>query len=243
MSIYIIVLGAFAVTLLGGLFALKFKDQLHLVVGFSAGAITGVAFFDLMPEAIELGATDHSVIKITAFIALGFFTYLILDRVMGFHSHPHSHGEEHEEQNKKRGVVRALSLAIHSLLDGVAIGLAFHVAPTLGLVVTVAVLAHDFSDGLNTVSVILKNGGTRIKAFYWLLVDAIAPVVGVALTYFFVLPDKILSLVLALFCGFFLYIGASDLIPDSYHGHPTRYTTFMTVAGALFIFVVINLVG
>lgn len=75
----------------------------------------------------------------------------------------------------------------------------------------------------------------------WLIVDAIAPVVGVVSTLFFTLPESSLGIILALFSGFFLYIGASDLLPESHHNHPTKWTTLMTVLGATVLFVAIKL--
>jgi ZIP family zinc transporter len=113
----------------------------------------------------------------------------------------------------------------------------------VGAVVTVAVLAHDFSDGINTVNVILKNKGDKKSAYKWLLMDAVAPVLGAASTLFFSLPTEILAVILAVFAGFFLYIGASDLIPESHHGHPKLLTTAMTVLGMAVLFVVIRLAG
>ena len=77
----------------------------------------------------------------------------------------------------------------------------------------------------------------------WLLLDASAPVIGVASTYFFTLPDTAFGTVLALFAGFFLYIGASDLIPESYHAHPKFLTTVMTLAGAAVLYLAIALIG
>ena len=69
-------------TFLGGMFALRFKDKLHLILGFSAGAIIGVAFFDLLPEAIGLGGKNYDVAFITSITALGFVIYMILDRFL-----------------------------------------------------------------------------------------------------------------------------------------------------------------
>lgn len=132
------------------------------------------------------------------------------------------------------------SLSIHSFLDGVAIGLAFQVSAAIGAVVAVAVLTHDFSDGINTVNLVLKNAGARKQAFRWLIVDALAPVLGAASTMLFTLPEQSLSIILALFSGFFLYIGASDLIPESHHNHPKFLTTAMTLLGAGVLFVAIH---
>lgn len=74
-------------TFLGGMFALRFKDKLHLILGFSAGAVIGVAFFDLLPEAIELGNGSYDINSITSIVALGFVAYMVLDRLFFFHSH------------------------------------------------------------------------------------------------------------------------------------------------------------
>ncbi|MDB5195171.1 MAG: hypothetical protein JWO84_355 [Parcubacteria group bacterium] len=233
--IILITIGAFAATMLGGLFALRLKDRLHLILGFSAGAIIGVAFFDLLPEAIDLGTTAHLTSTVLSITALGFLIYLVLDRMLFMHSHDADDGHIH------RGRVGAGSLSFHSLLDGIGIGLAFQISPTVGLIVAAAVLTHDFSDGINTVNLILKNSGSRTQAFKWLLIDAVAPVIGVLSTLFFKVPEAELGLLLALFAGFFLYIGASDLIPESHHAHPTRVTTFMTVLGIATLYVIIRL--
>ncbi len=239
-------IAALVSTFLGGMFALRFKDKLHLILGFSAGAILGVAFFDIFPEAIELGSKNYDTAFITSIMALGFIVYTILDRFVFFHSHgsdEHGHGEEIENHVNKRGILGAGSLSIHSFIDGAAIGLAFQVSEAVGVIVAVAVLVHDFSDGINTVNLILKNSGTRAQAFKWLLIDAIAPVLGVVSTLFFSVKESTLGIILALFSGFFLYIGASDLLPESHHRHPTAWTTFATVIGITVLYGAIKLVG
>lgn len=240
MTALAISIAAFCSTMIGGTLALKLRDRLHLILGFSAGAVVAVAFFDLLPEAIDLGSTSYSTANVIAFVALGFLLYLILDRLLLLHSHPH---EAEESEVHTRGHVRAGSLSIHSMLDGVGIGLAFQVSGAVGAVVALAVLAHDFSDGINTVNVVVRAGVGRAKALRWLLVDAIAPVVGVLLTFLFAVSREDLGLLLALFAGFFLYIGASDLVPESYHAHPTFWTTIMTVFGAGVLFTAVRLAG
>lgn len=249
--IVIIALLTFVSTLLGGLAALRFKDKLHLVLGFSAGAVIGVAFFDLLPESLELGQNFYDTSFITTMVALGFVTYLLLDRIVFLHYHEHihdqncaeHHSEEVSDHHSKRGFLGAGTLTLHSFLDGIAIGLAFQVSAAIGAIVATAVLVHDFSDGVNTVNMVLKNQGKNKTAFYWLLVDAAAPVLGAISTMFFALPEKSLGIILALFTGFFIYIGASDLIPESHHSHPKFLTTFMTVIGAALLYVAISLAG
>jgi zinc transporter ZupT len=228
----IIAAAAFASTLAGGLLALKLRDKLHLILGFSAGAVIGVAFFDLLPEAIDIGVRFHSPTRILAWTALGFLFYLVLDRILSFHGNA-----------AHRGGFTASVLCIHSVLDGIAIGLAFQTSRAVGIIVAIAVLTHDFSDGINTMNVVLRNHGRRREAFRWLLLDAVAPVIGIASTFFFVLPSAGFGVALALFGGFFLYIGASDLIPESYHAHPKFLTTAMTLIGAGVLYLAINLIG
>lgn len=230
----------FLATLLGGLFALKFKDRLHLILGFSAGAVIAVAFFDLIPEAIKLAENKFDVSFITGIIALGFVIYLILDRFIFLHTHNHEAGEICLHP---RGKLGAGTLSVHSLLDGLAVGFAFQVSPAVGLILAIAILTHDFSDGINTVGMILKNDGNKKEAFRWLLIDAVAPVLGIIITLFFTLTESTLGILLAIFAGFFLYLGASDLLPESHHAHPTFWTTFTTVLGVLVLFGAIKLAG
>lgn len=237
----LIAIAAFAATILGGLIALRFKDKLHLILGFSAGAVIAVAFFDLIPESVEMGLEFYEISTITAFIAIGFLAYLVIDRLIFLHGHSHAEGEEHEHGCSKRGILGASSLSIHSFLDGLAVGLAFQVSTEVGIIVTTAVLVHDFSDGINTVNMILKSRGEGKQAFRWLVADALAPVLGVISTLFFTLPAQSLSIVLALFSGFFLYIGASELIPESHHAHPKFLTTVMTLLGAAVLYTAISL--
>jgi ZIP family zinc transporter len=219
-------------TLFGGLFALWFKDKLHLILGFSAGAVIAVSFFDLLPESLSLGSRHYSSGVITGMVAVGFLVYMILDRMALLHFHA---GEM-----KSKGNLSAGSLSLHSFFDGIAIGLAFQVSHSVGIFVAVAVIAHDFSDGLNTVSVVLKNKGDTRHAFRWLLADAVAPVLGVISTSFFRLQENTFSLVLAILCGFFFYIGASDLLPESQHEHPSLWTTITTLLGVGIIYFATN---
>lgn len=267
-----IALAAFCATFAGGLVALRLKDKLHLVLGFSAGAVIAVAFFDLLPEAIELGAKYHSPATLLSWAAFGFLLYLVLDRIQFFHAqrhhhhhthhgHHHDHHDHHDHGDHHphheatgthdvsrlpsalRGTLGASSFSVHSFLDGVVIGLAFQASHAVGIIVAIAVLTHDFSDGINAMNVVLKNRGSERDALRWLAADAIAPGLGMFSTLFFTVPESALSQVLALFAGFFVYIGASDLIPESHHAHPKVLTTAMTLAGAAVLYAAVRLAG
>jgi zinc transporter ZupT len=267
---------AFAATMLGGVFALRFRDRLHLILGFSAGAVIGVALFDLLPESMALADGHYGAPTLSLFIAAGFFAYLIIDRLILLHPHTHSdhahggsppvYGGSTAEGGEggvalhtpppprfawspasgggtRPGGFGALTLAAHSFLDGVAIGAGFQASPTVGAIVAAAVVTHDFSDGINTVAFILRGGGKVRQALPWLLLDACAPVAGAASTLLFRIPQPSIGLVLAVFGGCFLYLGASDLIPESQHAHPRAATTLMTLLGAGVLYVAVRVWG
>jgi len=222
-----------AITMIGGFMALRLKEHLPLALGFSAGAVIGVAFFDLLPEAFALHGGDTGMLVGAA--ALGFFLYAVIDRFAG-HDH-NCHDDPH------RGLIGAASFSAHSLLDGLAMGLAFRVNVQVGLVVAAAVLAHDFADGLNTVNVVTRHGASRAAALRWLAADAAAPVLGVLLSFLITPSPATMSLVLAGFGGFFLYIGACDLLPASQRSKPGLSTLGATFAGAAFLYAATRLAG
>ncbi len=230
-------LATFVMTLLGGMFALRFKDRLHLILGFSAGAMLGVAFFDLIPEAISLAAPMLDATEILAVVIGGFLAYMVLERA----------GASRERNGVasqsawRRSALGAGSLSLHSFLDGFVIGLGFKVSASVGIVVSTAVLVHDFSDGINTVGIVLGKQGDKRTALRWLSIDAIAPVLGAASTLLLRFRPEVLGILLASCGGFFIYLSASDLLPESYHDHPTVLTTLMTILGVLALYIVTKL--
>jgi len=227
--------GASAATMTGGLFALKLKSLLPIAVGFSAGAVIGVAFFDLAPEALEAGQGIYDARTLLTIAAGGFFLYTVLDRMLARHDCEGMAGPA-------RGMMGAASFSAHSVLDGFAMGVAFHASREIGLAVAAAVLSHDFADGLNTVTVVTKNGGSRAFALRWLAVDAVAPLLGASLSLLVAPGANVLAFLLALFCGFFLHIGASGLLPESHRAFPRPTTTLATLTGAAFLYAVTALV-
>ncbi len=237
----LIAVAAFGATLVGGMVALRLRDRLHLILGFSAGAVVGVALFNLLPEAIELGREHGAIATVPLWLAAGFVAYMMLDRLAPMHRPlaPEPAGPS----NRLSMALGAGSFTVHSFLDGFAIGIGFHVAPSIGLVIAAAVLAHDFSDGINTMNMVLKNGGSRTQGLRWLAADALAPAAGIAASYVVAVPERLFGLLFAVFAGFFLYIGASELVPESYHRHPKALTTAMTLLGMAVIYGATALAG
>jgi ZIP family zinc transporter len=225
-------LAASCATVLGGMAALQFRDHHRLFLGFSAGAVIALAFFDLLPESLRLaGAAAPDVLACAGF---GFFGYAVLDRLLPAH---HDHGAS------GRRFAGAGTLCMHSVMDGLALGLAFQASPRIGIVVALAVLAHDGADGMNTVGLILRNAGGRRQAWQWLVIDAAAPLAGAAASLLLSPPREVLALALSAVGGFFLYIGACDLLPESVRDGPRLPVTAVTLLGAAFIFAVAHLAG
>jgi zinc transporter ZupT len=218
-------------TLLGGLLAVRLRTRLHLILGFSAGAVVGVAVFDLLPEAFQLSNGSSQALT-PLLVGSGFLLYLVLDRLLQRSGSVAGEVSPSHAQRSARGTLGATSLVMHSFMDGVAIGFGFQISQDVGLAVGAAVIAHDFSDGINTSNVILKNGGTVNRALGWLLADALVPVVGIAAASLVHLPPRWFGCCLALLAGFFLYLGASDLVPESQRRHPGLFTTLATLLGA-----------
>lgn len=230
-------LSTFFSTLLGGLFALRNRKRLHLIMGFTAGVLVGLVAFDLLPEIFSL-IHEQNIESVGPMLALvgGFLLFHIAEKSMLIHR-----GDAEEVTDNKHptvGLLSALALSGHSFLDGVGIGLGFQVNTTVGIVVAIAVLAHDFSDGLNTVTLMLVNHNTSRRAVALLLLDAIAPVLGALSTLLFTIPAAWLPIYLGFFAGFLLYIGASDILPEAHSERSTATTLLLTVLGATFAFLV-----
>ncbi|HEX3677107.1 MAG TPA: ZIP family metal transporter [Sphingomicrobium sp.] len=220
-----------AATLAGGTLILYLTSALDLILAFSAGAIIGVALFDLLPESLDLVAGTHSPLAITAAVATGFLVYLTADRasrILG------------QGRSRPRHFAPA-SLTLHSFVDGMAIGLAFHVSPAAGFTVAIGVLAHDFVDGANTVAVSLFSGSAIPTARAWLAADSVAPLAGILVAGAIAIPRFSLALLLAVFGGFFLYIGASELLPRSQARRPRLSTVVATAGGLALIFALMSL--
>lgn len=224
-------------TLAGGLTAFKNKDRLHRFLGYTAGVLLGVVAFDLLPEIFKTLQAQHRTAT-GAMVALvcGFLLFHIVEKSILIH-----HAQEHEYESHHHphvGVASALALTGHSFLDGIGIGIGFQAGQGVGIAVAIAVIAHDFTDGLNTVNLMLLNQNRSRRAFVFLLLDALAPVLGVLATMLFQVSDAGLSLYLGFFAGFLLYIGASEILPEAHSKHSSYATIAFTVLGALFMFVV-----
>jgi ZIP family zinc transporter len=219
---------------LGGLVAFRLRDRLHIMMGLASGAVLGVVFFDMLPETFASTNVPRWVLVGSA---VGFLAYFLLERFTSLHAareHEHHAAAPHAPE---LGMVGASGLAVHSFLDGVAIGIGFQANFAAGMLIALAVLTHDFSDGLNTMTVMLAHGNTTRRSVAFLLLDMTTPLLGAASTLLIQLPATVLPWLLAFFAGSFLYIGASDLLPEA-REHKSSLVTVMPIVGMALIFLV-----
>ena len=208
--VIILAMATFLSTLIGGAIIIKFSKSLPYFFAFASGSLIAVAFLDILPESIAIAnEISFPVRNIMLTIVISFFGYSLLERLFLTH-------ELHEDSHAHiMGPVGAGSLVIHSFLDGAAIGAAFRVNANVGIIVALAVIFHDFTDGINTVTIMLKNKQKIGRAVAFLVLDALAPVLGVIVTSSIAIPEEWLSIILAIFVGEFIYIGAATLLPET----------------------------
>lgn len=213
-------LAASLTTLLGGVLAFKLEQKTTPLLAIAAGIVLGVAFFDLLPEAMEYGHETYSHRAILTIAAMGTAGYLLLVRSLA----------SAQRRTGWQAHLGPASLTLHSFLDGLVMGLAFQIAPDIGLLVALAVLTHDLADGLNTVSLALE-ATQRHVARRWLLLNGAAPLAGVIVGLMVRVPAAMLAPLMALFAGVFIFIGAVELVPRSLARDPRLRTTWQVLGG------------
>lgn len=219
-------------TLIGGFIMLKSHRNQHYYFAFAAGSLIAVALLDLLPESLTIGMNFNlSFHFLLSVMLISFFIYSFIDKFFLTH---HLHDDDHHEH--PMGFVGSSSLIIHSCLDGIAIGIAFQANQHVGFIVAMAVIMHDMTDGLNTVVIMLKNHASKSKASLFLVLDALAPFLGIFITSFIAIPEKALAFLLMFFCGEFLYLGAGSLLPEIRKNNSSGIT-FALFLGAAVIMV------
>lgn len=223
-------------TLIGGRIGLRFSDRLPTLLALTGGVVVAVALLDVLPEGIN-GVDDTNLS--TALVAAGFLGFFLAERALVLHDRDEAVAALSGE---RVGILGAAGLSVHSFIDGLGIGFAFGVDSATGLLVFLAVISHDFADGLNTVSYVLRRSGNRGAAVRWLTIDALAPLLGAIVGTMAQVSDHTLGYVLCVYCGIFLYIGASDLLPEA-HAQGSAVRVLLTALGFALIFAVTRLAG
>lgn len=232
-------------TFVGGYLAHRSRDRLHLVLGLAAGLLFGLVAFDLLPEIFRINTTSIGhVPTVSIALVVGFFTLHFTEQFFASHEPSESdYGHEHNHASNIAGTLGGIAMGGHVFLDGVALGVAYQVSHALGLAVFIAILAHAFSDGLNTVSFLIKGGQWKKRALWLLALDAIMRVSGAAVGGYITLNQPLLGIYLAVFSGFVIYLATSHILPEAHSRHPSKLTMLATVIGVVAMWLVVGLVG
>lgn len=234
--------GAFASALVGAWLALRAVRYVGVIIAIGAGIRIGAAFFDLIPEAVEhIGSIDTAMLCIAA----GFLAFYAVDKVTTLHvGHETASELDHDAASHQHiGIVGATGMAIHSFLDGVALAAALAVGGGLGVIIAAVVIVHRFSDGIGVVSFLLASRAAPRITLRWVLLVASAPAAGVILGTIITVPEAVLGGILGFFAGFFLYVGAAELLPEAHRRGSSRPVVAATLAGAVAIYVFSMVVG
>jgi zinc transporter, ZIP family len=223
-------------TFIGGRIGLRFSDRLPTLLALTGGVVVAVALLDVLPEGLR-GIGDDKLA--TTLVAAGFLGFFLAERLLVLHNRADA---VEALAGERVGVLGAAGLSVHSFIDGLGIGFAFGVDSTTGLLVFLAVISHDFADGLNTVSYVLRRSGNRRAAVRWLTIDALAPLLGAIVGTQASISDHTLGYVLCLYCGIFLYIGATDLLPEA-HAQGSWARVALTALGFALIFAITRAAG
>jgi zinc transporter, ZIP family len=222
-------------TLAGGIVALRLARELTTAIALTGGVVVAVALFHVLPEAIEAVGDPH---RVGLLVGAGFVFFFLAERALVLH---HRDDDAHVHAHARVGALGAAGLSLHSFIDGLGIGLAFGLSTETGLLVFFAVVAHDFADGLNTVGFVLRQSGDRARAIRWLTIDAAAPLAGAIVGSALSISEESLGALLAVYAGFFLFMGATDLLPHA-HEHPSAKRVALTLVGFVAIFLA-SLIG
>lgn len=232
---------------IGGLLLLQVKKwrqrAVLLTLPFGAGALLAAAFFDLLPESFELGEPRELLIWALA----GFTLFFILERLASWFHHHHEHEDDkrHIQNTWQRRLIVVGDIA-HNAIDGLAIGAAFVVSIPTGIITTLAVSAHEVPKELGTFALLLSRGWASKKVIL-VNVGTILATLSMAILVYFLGNDAHIPLgpLLAMTAGFFIYVAASDIIPDI-HEQSRRIGTVqaaMLLIGMVLVATLVTLLG
>ncbi len=222
---------AIASTTLGGFLALRFARHLRPLIGFAAGMLIAVAFFDLLPESFQI-LRDFQLLSLG--VLAGFLFYLTLERFILFHACQEPTDSAHRHAHAS-GSLGLFGLTLHRAMDGLVIGLSFQGSTALGVLVSLAIVAHSFPDGVNAVAVMLSK--KKLQFNRWIFMLAVAILAGALIAQFVVVPEKMLGFLIAFVGGWFLYLGASDLLPEAHRESANLLPLATTILGIVLVWV------
>ncbi|HEY4704449.1 MAG TPA: ZIP family metal transporter [Thermoplasmata archaeon] len=219
--------------------------SMHLMLGFSAGVLGGVAILDILPEAFRTAEAipDPGLPPYAVPLALGagFLALLLVERhLLGRIGRGHVHGHIHTEDGRTIqpfGTLAVSALTIHGAMDGFVIPLGFQLAPAIGTVILLVVAIHQIPDSFAALAVGVAAGHDRRTVATYVIVTALDTPIGIALGVLFLGAGVAwLPLGLAFSAGTFLFVSAADLVPELQHRSRSLLVTLTIVFGFLFVF-------
>ncbi len=224
-----IILATLAVSLISfiGILVLFFSEKilekiLLILVSLASGGLLGGAFFHLIPESVhEFG--DDKLLNLFGFVLFGFVLFLLIEQLLHWHHYHHIHGsiKEQEKCIKKKPVAYLILVAdgVHNFIDGLIIAAAFVVNPVVGVITTIAVALHEIPQEIGDFGILVYGGFKKVKALIFNFISASTIIVG-GIVGFLVAEsvEGVMVYLLPIAAGGFIYIAASDLVPEIKHG-------------------------
>jgi zinc transporter ZupT len=224
-------------TLLGGVFAARRRKNMGILEAFAAGVLITTSMLDLLPQTFKLAMSINvSLEDVMTLTIIGFLFLYIISRLITAHV-LNEEGVYSEIQHPLGGLFATSELSVHSFIDGLAIGFGFEADIHVGIIIAIAVICHDFTDGLSTVTVMLNSGNSLKNSLQMLFLDAIAPILGSVAALFIALQQYYMVLLLPFFAGGFLYLGASDLLPEAHRSNSQVLSIISCIMGFILIFI------
>jgi zinc and cadmium transporter len=183
------------------------KKILIFLVAFSAGALLGGAFLHLIPEAI----TELNIDSVFAYALLGFAGFFLIERFLHWH---HCHREDGECKIHPVSYLILFGDGIHNFIDGLVIASSFIVNIHFGIITTLLIISHEFPQELGDFGVLVHAGMEKKKALIYNFISQLTSVAGGIIGYFLAGATEFKVFMLPIAAGGFIYIAASDLIPE-----------------------------
>ncbi len=202
-----------------GIFTISLNEKtlhklLTILIAYSAGTILGAALFDLLPEAVEL--VDEALVY--PIIAFGFVFFLLLERtIYWYHGHGHEHEfeREEEEETKSFAYLNLIGDFIHNFIDGMIIAASFVNSVTVGVAATIAVIFHELPQEMGDYGILVYAGMERRRALLLNTAAAMSVIAGGLFGSFFLnTVENLEGYMVAFSAGAFLFLSASELIPE-----------------------------
>ena len=216
------------------------------LVSFAVGALLGAAFLDLLPEAIH-SALPSQVQGVGLAIALGVLGFFLLEKLAFWHHGHEGHMSHDELRQQAAGTMILVGTGLHNLLDGVLLGATFLTSVHLGVVLAIAIIAHQIPQQVGDISVLLAAGVRRGRALLLSALSGATMVVGgIAAWLLSGALQGYMPYVLAIAAASLIYVAVADLIPGL-HRHEGARVSFLTViliaAGIGLIYLIQSLIG